>query len=115
MLGAPTNTVLSWLRRARAQLHTMLKEEIEDEVLSLIHISHQHALGRPDALVLACLKVEQARSVDEVVFNALIPVSYTHLDVYKRQLHVQCILTEPEIKNFGYGRIRVGGKPIRFL
>ena len=33
MLGAPTNTVLSWLRRARAQLHTMLKEEIEDEVV----------------------------------------------------------------------------------
>ena len=32
MLGAPSNTVLSWLRRARAQLHTMLKEEIEDEV-----------------------------------------------------------------------------------
>ena len=31
--GAPTNTVLSWLRRARAQLHTMLKEEIEDEVV----------------------------------------------------------------------------------
>ena len=29
--------------------------------------------------------------------------------------YVQCILTEPEIKNFGYGRIRVGGKPIRFL
>lgn len=27
MLGAPTNTVLSWLRRARAQLHTLLKEE----------------------------------------------------------------------------------------
>ena len=33
MLGAPTNTVLSWLRRARAQLQTMLKEEIEDEVV----------------------------------------------------------------------------------
>lgn len=33
MLGAPTNTVLSWLRRARAQLHTILKEEIEDEVV----------------------------------------------------------------------------------
>ena len=33
ILGAPTNTVLSWLRRARAQLHTMLKEEIEDEVV----------------------------------------------------------------------------------
>ena len=33
MLGAPSNTVLSWLRRARAQLHTMLKEEIEDEVV----------------------------------------------------------------------------------
>ena len=33
MLGAPTTTVLSWLRRARAQLHTMLKEEIEDEVV----------------------------------------------------------------------------------
>ena len=33
MLGTPTNTVLSWLRRARAQLHTMLKEEIEDEVV----------------------------------------------------------------------------------
>ena len=33
MLGAPTNTVLSWLRRARAQLHTMLKEEIEDEMV----------------------------------------------------------------------------------
>ena len=28
-----TNTVLSWLRRARAQLHTLLKEEIEDEVV----------------------------------------------------------------------------------
>ena len=33
MMGAPSNTVLSWLRRARAQLHTMLKEEIEDEVV----------------------------------------------------------------------------------
>ena len=33
MMAAPTNTVLSWLRRARAQLHTMLKEEIEDEVV----------------------------------------------------------------------------------
>lgn len=33
LLGAPTNTVLSWLRRAREQLHTMLKEEIEDEVV----------------------------------------------------------------------------------
>ena len=33
MRGAPTNTVLSWLRRARAQLHTMLREEIEDEVV----------------------------------------------------------------------------------
>ena len=33
MLGAPTNTVLSWLRRARAQLHTMLKEEIDDEMV----------------------------------------------------------------------------------
>ena len=33
MLGTPTNTVLSWLRRARAQLHTLLKEEIEDEVV----------------------------------------------------------------------------------
>lgn len=33
MMGAPTNTVLSWLRRARAQLQTMLKEEIEDEVV----------------------------------------------------------------------------------
>ena len=32
MMAVPTNTVLSWLRRARAQLHTMLKEEIEDEV-----------------------------------------------------------------------------------
>ena len=26
MMGAPSNTVLSWLRRARAQLHTMLKD-----------------------------------------------------------------------------------------
>ena len=26
-------TALSWLRRARAQLHTLLKEEIEDEVV----------------------------------------------------------------------------------
>ena len=34
--------------------------------------AHQHALGCPDALVLACLKVEQARSVDEVVLDALI-------------------------------------------
>lgn len=33
MMKAPANTVLSWLRRARAQLHTMLKEEIEDEVV----------------------------------------------------------------------------------
>lgn len=33
LLGAPTNTVLSWLSRARAQLHKMLKEEIEDEVV----------------------------------------------------------------------------------
>lgn len=33
MLNAPTNTVLSWLRRARGQLHNMLKEEIEDEVV----------------------------------------------------------------------------------
>ena len=33
MLGAPANTVLSWLRRGRAQLQTMLKEEIEDEVV----------------------------------------------------------------------------------
>lgn len=33
MMGAPANTVLSWLRRGRAQLHTMLKEEIEDEVV----------------------------------------------------------------------------------
>ena len=33
MMGAPSNTVLSWLRRGRAQLHTMLKEEIEDEVV----------------------------------------------------------------------------------
>ncbi len=33
MMGAPTNTVLSWLRRARVQLHTMLGEEIEDEVV----------------------------------------------------------------------------------
>ena len=33
MMGVPTNTVLSWLRRARAQIHTMLKEEIEDEVV----------------------------------------------------------------------------------
>ena len=33
MLKVPTNTVLSWLRRARAQLQTMLKEEIEDEVV----------------------------------------------------------------------------------
>ena len=33
MLGAPTNTVLSWMRRARTQLHTMLKEEIEDEMV----------------------------------------------------------------------------------
>ena len=33
MLGAPTNTVLSWLHRARALLHTMLEEEIEDEMV----------------------------------------------------------------------------------
>lgn len=33
MLGAPANTVLSWLRRARTQLHTILREEIEDEVV----------------------------------------------------------------------------------
>ena len=33
MMAVPTNTVLSWLRRARAQLHMMLKEEIEDEVV----------------------------------------------------------------------------------
>ena len=33
MMKVPANTVLSWLRRARAQLHTMLKEEIEDEVV----------------------------------------------------------------------------------
>ena len=33
MLKVPTNTVLSWLRRARAQLQTMLKEGIEDEVV----------------------------------------------------------------------------------
>lgn len=33
MLGAPTNTVLSWLSRARAQLHELLKEEIEHEVV----------------------------------------------------------------------------------
>ena len=33
MMAVPTNTVLSWLRRARAQLHTMLKEEIENEVV----------------------------------------------------------------------------------
>lgn len=33
LLGAPANTVLSWLRRGRGLLHTMLKEEIEDEVV----------------------------------------------------------------------------------
>lgn len=33
MMNAPANTVLSWLRRARALLHTMLEEEIEDEVV----------------------------------------------------------------------------------
>ncbi len=33
MMRVPANTVLSWLRRARMQLHTMLKEEIEDEVV----------------------------------------------------------------------------------
>ena len=33
MMKVPANTVLSWLRRARAQLHTMLKEEIEDAVV----------------------------------------------------------------------------------
>ncbi len=33
MLGAPANTVLSWLSRGRTRLHEMLKEEIEDEVV----------------------------------------------------------------------------------
>ena len=33
LVGAPTNTVLSWLYRARALLHTMLEEEIEDEMV----------------------------------------------------------------------------------
>ena len=33
LLGAPTNTVLSWLHRGRALLHTMLQEEIEDEMV----------------------------------------------------------------------------------
>ena len=33
LVGAPTNTVLSWLHRARALLHTMLEEEIEDEMV----------------------------------------------------------------------------------
>lgn len=33
MLGAPTNTVLSWLSRARTRLHELLKEEIEHEVV----------------------------------------------------------------------------------
>ena len=31
--GCAHQHVLSWLRRARAQLHTLLKEEIEDEVV----------------------------------------------------------------------------------
>jgi RNA polymerase sigma factor (sigma-70 family) len=33
MLNAPANTVLTWLSRGRARLQTMLKEEIEDEVV----------------------------------------------------------------------------------
>ena len=33
LVGAPTNTVLSWLHRARALLHTLLEEEIEDEMV----------------------------------------------------------------------------------
>jgi RNA polymerase sigma-70 factor (ECF subfamily) len=33
MLGAPANTVLSWLHRARAQLHTSLREDFEDELV----------------------------------------------------------------------------------
>ena len=33
---------------------------------------HQHALGGADALVLACLKVEQARRIDQVVLDAFV-------------------------------------------
>lgn len=33
MLGAPANTVLTWLSRGRARLQDLLKEEIEDEVV----------------------------------------------------------------------------------
>ena len=33
LLGAPTNTVLSWLSRGRAKLQDLLKEEIEHEVV----------------------------------------------------------------------------------
>ncbi len=33
LLGAPTNTVLSWLSRGRARLQDLLKEEIEHEVV----------------------------------------------------------------------------------
>ena len=46
-------------------------------ILSLIHIfSHLHALTRN----------EPARAIVTDKFNTFTPVSYTHLDVYKRQI-----------------------------
>ncbi len=34
--------------------------------------THQHALGSADALILTCLKVEQARRIDQVVLDAFV-------------------------------------------
>ena len=53
-------------------------------VPNVVSVSYTHLLALVDALVLALVDALVLADVLALV-EALVPVSYTHLDVYKRQ------------------------------
>ena len=96
MMGAPSNTVLSWLRRARAQLPTMLKEEIEEDVYKRQEVTYLDPsgsqIGKKESIADTARVLGRMfdgieyRGYGQQIVEDLAPVSYTHLDVYKRQV-----------------------------
>ena len=59
--------------------------------------THQHALGSADALILTCLKVEQARRIDQVVLDALV----LHRHYRRRQAGLALCFLRVKVRNRG--------------